>query len=72
MKNTIICNKCKKELPMERGITKADFIEINKKWGYFSKKDGKTCRFILCESCSDELISSLAIPAEIKDTTELL
>lgn len=71
-KNKIICNKCKNELPQEKGIIMADFIEINKKWGYFSKKDGTTCRFILCEGCSDALIESLAIPAHISDTTELV
>ena len=68
----IVCNKCKKELPQEKGIAMADFIEINKKWGYFSKKDGTTCNFILCEECSDKLIASLEIPANISDTTELV
>lgn len=68
----IMCNKCKKELPVKKDIIMADFIEINKKWGYFSKKDGKTCKFILCEECSDALINSLEIPAEVTDTTELI
>ncbi len=68
----VLCNKCKKELPMKRNIILEDFIEVNKKWGYFSKKDGLTYNFILCEECSDELMESFLIPVKITDTNELL
>lgn len=72
MGNKIICNKCGKILPTERGIIKADFIEINKKWGYFSSKDGKTMKCIICEECSDKLLESFVVPAVLEETTELL
>lgn len=71
-KTKVLCNKCKRELPMKRNIVLEDFIEVNKKWGYFSKKDGKTYSFVLCEECSDKLMESFLIPVEITDTTELL
>ncbi|MBP3621359.1 MAG: hypothetical protein J6J16_06330 [Lachnospiraceae bacterium] len=68
----VLCNKCKRELPMKRNIVLEDFIEVNKNWGYFSKKDGKTYSFVLCEECSDKLMESFLIPPRIVDTTELL
>lgn len=68
----IICNKCGRELTVENGIIKQDFISVTKPWGYFSNKDGKTCKFILCEECSDSLMADFVVPVEITDTTELL
>ena len=34
----IFCNACGKELKVDNGIPKEDFIRICKSWGYFSKK----------------------------------
>lgn len=72
MQDKIVCNKCGRELVVENGIIKQDFIAVNKPWGYFSDKDGKTYKFILCEECSDRLTADFAVPVEITDTTELL
>ena len=52
-KNTvtkIVCNKCKKE------------ITVEKRWGYFSHKDGELHRFDICEECYDTWIASFQIP----------
>lgn len=68
----VICNKCGRSLPVNNDIIMADFIEINKKWGYFSGKDGKSYRFILCEECSDKLMKEFVVPVQIEDTRELL
>ena len=68
----VICNKCGRSLPVNNDIIMADFIEINKKWGYFSDKDGKSYRFILCEECSDKLMKEFVVPVQIEDTRELL
>ncbi len=70
--NRLRCNKCGKEFKQENNIIKEDFAVIKKSWGYFSKKDGKTHRFFLCEDCYDSLAGGLLIPVEEKDTTELL
>ena len=72
MKNDNICNKCGKKLLVHKEIYYEDFIKVKKDWGYFSKKDGKTYSFILCETCADEFIDSFVIPAKVCDTTELV
>lgn len=66
------CNICGKELRQELDIIKEDYIFVKKSWGYFSKKDGQTHQFCLCEDCYDKWIKSFKIPVEIKDTTEMI
>lgn len=56
----IFCNRCSKE------ITGQDVLSVEKRWGYFSQKDGETHRFDLCEECYDEWIASFQIPIEIE------
>lgn len=72
MEKNTVCNMCGRKIEFEGEIPREDYITVHKKWGYFSNKDGKTCRYIMCEKCSDELIKRFAVPAEITDTTELL
>lgn len=62
----IVCNKCKKEMNVENGIPREDLLSVEKRWGYFSEKDGEVHRFDLCETCYNELIRSFAIPVEIE------
>ncbi|MBE5946075.1 MAG: hypothetical protein E7259_03910 [Lachnospiraceae bacterium] len=70
--NQISCNKCGKQMKRENGVIKQDFLEVTKAWGYFSKKDGKTCNFTICEECFDKMIEEFKIPVEVTDTIELL
>lgn len=58
----IICNKCGKEIVVTRGIPQEDVLDIEKRWGYFSEKDGQTDRFDICEDCYEEWIESFLIP----------
>ncbi len=69
---SVICNYCKKELPIENGILKAEAIQVKHNFGYFSKKDGQTETFDLCEECYKRITSKFQIPVEKKDITELL
>lgn len=69
---SVICNSCKKELPVENGILKAEGIQIRHTFGYFSKKDGQTESFDLCEECYKRITEKFKIPAEKKEETELL
>lgn len=62
----IICNKCKREIEVINGIPREDVLTVEKRWGYFSKKDNEVHRFDLCESCYDEWVMSLEIPVEIE------
>lgn len=68
----IICNQCGKEICQE-GEDRCDFLEIEKRWGYFSnKKDGQIHRIALCESCYEQWISGFAIPPEQEEITEYM
>lgn len=68
----MVCNKCGKELKLENGIYREDFIYICKPWGYFSKKDGKTQEFTLCELCVENFSKEFKVPLKEYDTTELI
>ena len=71
-RNDKICNKCGKTLKKVNDIYREDFLEINKDWGFFSTKDGKTYRFILCEECCENMVKGFNVPAQVCDTTELV
>ena len=58
----IICNRCNKEIVVKNGVPEEEVLTIEKRWGYFSHKDGELHRFDLCEECYDAWISSFQIP----------
>lgn len=66
------CNICGRELKQELDIVKEDYIFVKKNWGYFSRKDGQTHQFCICEDCYDKWIKSFKIPVEIGDTVEMI
>ncbi|MDO5154578.1 MAG: hypothetical protein Q4D51_01305 [Eubacteriales bacterium] len=66
------CNRCGKMLNEKNGIVLEDYICVHKNWGYFSKKDGVTYEFVLCECCMDEITEGFKIPVEHHETTELI
>ena len=37
-------------------------LTVEKRWGYFSHKDGELHRFDICEECYDTQIASFQIP----------
>ena len=60
----IICNLCKKEIVVKKGIPEEDVLSVEKRWGYFSDKDNEVHRFDICEACYDKLVNSFIIPVE--------
>lgn len=58
----IVCNKCGKEIPFEKGEHQEEFLTVEKRWGYFSNKDNQVDCFDLCEKCYDEFVSTFIIP----------
>lgn len=68
----IFCNACGKELKVCNGIPQEDFIHICKSWGYFSKKDGRTQEFIMCETCVERLEKEFALPIKQYETIEMI
>lgn len=69
---TVICNKCKKNLKVENGMLKEGCFHADYVFGYFSKKDGQKHSFDLCEECYDEMTSAFALPVEEQEERELL
>lgn len=63
----IICNKCKKEIPVSGGHEMSGVFRVDYEWGYFSEKDGETHHFDLCEECYDKLLQSFQVPVEIEE-----
>ena len=57
----ITCNKCGKEIHIQNNIPTGEVVSVEKQWGYFSKKDGQTDAFDLCEDCYDKLAASFKI-----------
>ena len=49
---------------MVRGVPGEDVLEVEKRWGYHSRKDNRVDRFDLCEDCYDELVSEFQIQIE--------
>ena len=37
----VVCNCCRRPLPVENGIVLEDYIHVDKAWGYFSERDGE-------------------------------
>ena len=68
----VCCNKCGKVICKGECVEKADYLRIEKNWGYFSDKDGVCHSMNICESCDDEWIKGFMILPEEKENTELL
>ena len=71
-KKILVCNKCGARIELQNEVAKQDYLLVNKPWGYFSKKDGKTYKFVICEECVDKIIEEFVVPVEVQDTIELL
>ena len=65
----IICNCCKKVI-QEPKKPYAEFLHVEKQWGYFSGKDGEKQEFDICEACYDKWVESFQIPAKVTEVTE--
>lgn len=59
----IVCNKCGKEILIKNEIPQEDYLSVDKRWGYFSNKDGQSDSFDLCEECYDSFVAGFLIPA---------
>lgn len=68
----VVCNRCGRKLEVENGYLREECISVDKVFGYFSRKDGSSAHFDLCEDCYDELTAQFAVPVEPNEVTELL
>lgn len=60
-----ICNAC-------GNAATGDVLDMEKRWGFFSRKDGEMHRFCLCEKCYDGMIKGFVVPVSVKEQTELV
>lgn len=67
-----VCSKCGRFIGQEGQVIKEDFLYVNKKWGFFSKKDGEIHEFCLCEACYDALTKGFRTPVQVEEASELL
>ena len=68
----IVCNVCGKVISERGAIPTADYLHVEKEWGYFSRKDGQKQEFDLCESCYDAWIKTMRVPVTTREVTELV
>ena len=68
----VTCNQWGRVIVKQNGILREDVCCIQKKWGYFSKKDGEIHSFVLCEACYDRFIKGFQVPVTIETETELM
>jgi ribosomal-protein-alanine N-acetyltransferase len=68
----VVCNKCGRVLKVKDGYLKEFCFAADTAFGYFSRKDGVTQHFDLCEDCYDSLTSQFLVPVEETERTELL
>lgn len=68
----VCCNKCGRELKVERGIIQEGVFPVEIAWGYFSSKDGKRHKFDLCEQCYDEFVNGFVIGIDVSDENEMI
>lgn len=68
----VVCNKCGRTLRVEKGLLKEFCFSADTVFGYFSRKDGVSQHFDLCEDCYDELTAQFAVAAEETEEAELL
>lgn len=65
------CYCCGKEIDKIDGRHYVDTLNIDKQWGYFSRKDLERHTFTVCETCYDKWISSFLIPVNKTEVIEV-
>ena len=57
----VICDVCGKEIEKNELNEFYDYFEIDKKWGYFSKCDGRNDKFDICEDCYEKMLNLIGL-----------
>lgn len=58
----VFCNSCGNEIPKNDQGYFADYVHIEKQWGYFSGKDGECHTIDICEACYNKITNSFMLP----------
>lgn len=70
--HSMTCNLCGRRIPVQNGMVKEGVFSADAAMGYFSRQDGVTYHFDLCEDCLEQLMAQFTIPADCTENTELL
>lgn len=62
-----ICNCCGKKIELQE-----EYVRIEQRWGYFSKKDGVLQTGNICEDCFERIMENFEVPFAEEEITELL
>lgn len=68
----VVCNMCGRELRLENGYLREGCFSGDVLFGYFSRRDGISHHFDLCEDCYDKVIARFRVPVEENEGTELV
>ena len=49
-----------------------EYVRIEQRWGYFSKKDGVLQTGNICEDCFERIMENFKVPFAEEEITELL
>lgn len=60
----VICNMCGQKIEKDDNGHFADYLQVYKRWGYYSSHDGEEHSFDLCENCYNNIINKFKIPAK--------
>ncbi len=64
---SILCNKCGKELKNHKNGFYHSFFDTSYRWEYPSKFDNEVHSFQLCEECYEQFIKSFHYPPDIEN-----
>ena len=70
----VVCNACGNQLGgsmPEDPVADAEYVSINVRWGYYSRKDLTEHRADICESCWDKITATFKIPVVSIDYLDL-
>ena len=69
-KEMFICNCCGQEIGAVDEKDRVSFLDVRQTWGYFSKWDGCTHTFHICEICYEKMIQAWCYPPDVEEVTE--
>lgn len=69
-KEIFVCNCCGQRIGDVDEKDRLPFLDVRQTWGYFSKWDGSTHTFHICETCYEKMIQSWCYPPDEEEATE--
>lgn len=62
--DNVHCNCCGKAIAVDKSGNLADYLSVEKRWGYGTTLDNCVHSFDLCEKCYKKIISQFSIPPD--------